>query len=320
MPEPTRIGLPRSLLYHKYHTLWTTFFEALGCRVVVSHSTNRRILGRGLELAIDESCLPMKVFMGHVDSLRGRVDHIFIPRIESLRRHEHACVKFMGSHDIVRNAMPEVSVLTYDVDVNNGITEKAEMVRLAKQLGASGWRARQAYRAARAAQEAFEHERACLQQSLLDEDAEGLRILLVGHSYNLADELIGVPIVRFLESQGVEVLTSDAIDHELARKRSFELSPTIKWTYNKELLGAVQMYRELVDGIVFVVTFPCGPDSLMAELCHRKLDDVPITTLVLDELQGEAGLRTRLESFVDILKLKRAARERAECADTTVVA
>jgi predicted nucleotide-binding protein (sugar kinase/HSP70/actin superfamily) len=68
-----------------------------------------------------------------------------------------------------------------------------------------------------------------------------------------------------------------------------------------------------VDGIVFVVTFPCGPDSLMAELCQRRTLGVPIVTLVLDELQGEAGLRTRLESFVDIIRAKRtiAERERA---------
>jgi predicted nucleotide-binding protein (sugar kinase/HSP70/actin superfamily) len=49
----------------------------------------------------------------------------------------------------------------------------------------------------------------------------------------------------------------------------------------------------------------------MAELCQRRIEGVPIVTLVLDELQGEAGLRTRLESFVDIIRAKRTIAERA---------
>jgi predicted nucleotide-binding protein (sugar kinase/HSP70/actin superfamily) len=43
----------------------------------------------------------------------------------------------------------------------------------------------------------------------------------------------------------------------------------------------------------------------VTELCQRKIKDIPIMTLVLDELQGEAGMKTRLESFVDIIKMKK---------------
>jgi predicted nucleotide-binding protein (sugar kinase/HSP70/actin superfamily) len=58
---------------------------------------------------------------------------------------------------------------------------------------------------------------------------------------------------------------------------------------------------------VFIVTFPCGPDSLVAELCQRRIEGIPIVTLVIDELDAESGLRTRLESFVDIIDAKRRA-------------
>jgi predicted nucleotide-binding protein (sugar kinase/HSP70/actin superfamily) len=37
----------------------------------------------------------------------------------------------------------------------------------------------------------------------------------------------------------------------------------------------------------------------------RKIKGVPIVTLVIDEHSGETGLRTRLESFVDILRMRR---------------
>jgi predicted nucleotide-binding protein (sugar kinase/HSP70/actin superfamily) len=315
MAEGRRIGLPRSLLYHKFHSLWTTFFEELGWRTVTSPPTNRRLLERGVALAVDESCLPMKVFLGHVEALRGHCDAVFVPRIESFNETEHVCVKFMGAYDIVRNTLPDLQLVTYDVDAANGVHERASMLALARTLGAGPIRARRAYARAKSAQRAHDIEMVRLQESLLEVASSGhdrTRILVVGHSYNLADELIGKPIIDFLESLGVEVVTSDAVDKPRARELSKRLSPSIKWTYNKELLGAVELYRDVVDGIIFVVTFPCGPDSLMAELCQRRIEGVPVATLIIDELQAEAGMRTRLESFVDIIEAKRHAARRAE--------
>ena len=53
--------------------------------------------------------------------------------------------------------------------------------------------------------------------------------------------------------------------------------------------------------------FPCGPDSMVNELLTRKLHDRPILVLTMDAQDGSAGLETRLESFVDILKFRQEA-------------
>ena len=37
----------------------------------------------------------------------------------------------------------------------------------------------------------------------------------------------------------------------------------------------------------------------------RKITDVPMTNILIDELTADAGLETRLESFVDIIKERR---------------
>ncbi|MDP2299517.1 MAG: acyl-CoA dehydratase activase-related protein [Actinomycetota bacterium] len=301
-----RIGLPRALLYHKYHMLWTTFLEKCGFTTVVSPPTNRGILERGVSLAVDESCLPMKVLLGHIEALVGRCDAVFVPRQEAFERGEHLCVKFMGAYDIVRNTIPDLRLVTYDVNADHGVDERRSMIAMARSLGVPARIARRAYVLAEAAQHAHEVELARLQQSVADSPRSGdVRILVVGHSYNLADELIGAPILGYLRTLGAEVVTSDEVDKALARRTGAGMSPTMKWRYNKELLGSVELYRDMVDGIVFVVTFPCGPDSLMAELCARRVTGIPMTTLVLDELAGEAGTRTRLESFVDILRERR---------------
>ena len=37
----------------------------------------------------------------------------------------------------------------------------------------------------------------------------------------------------------------------------------------------------------------------------RKITTLPITNIIIDELTASAGLETRLESFVDIIKERR---------------
>ena len=37
------IGIPKALLYYKYSELWTTFFEELGCDIIISPNTSKKI-------------------------------------------------------------------------------------------------------------------------------------------------------------------------------------------------------------------------------------------------------------------------------------
>ncbi len=296
------IGLPRSLLYHKYHVLWTSFFEAIEVETVTSPPSNRAILERGVELAVDETCVPLKVFLGHVDSLRGRADYVLVPRIVTLAKGETACVKFLGAFDIARNAIPDVPLIEYNVDVAAGIRERDELCRVGRVFERNGRRVRRAYDHAKREQQRHAAEVSAEQMAIAERD--GVKVLVVGHAYNLYDELLGRPIRETLARQGVEVLCSELADMEQARTLARRVSADIPWTYNKELLGALELYRERVDGVIFLVTFPCGPDSLMTELCMRRVKGLPAITIVLDELQGEAGLNTRIESFVDLIRAR----------------
>ena len=84
------IGIPRGLLYYRYATLWCTFFEELGRRVVVSSPTDRAILEAGDHRSVDECCLASKIYMGHVEALLqdDEVDAIFIPSVDNLGHND----------------------------------------------------------------------------------------------------------------------------------------------------------------------------------------------------------------------------------------
>jgi predicted nucleotide-binding protein (sugar kinase/HSP70/actin superfamily) len=64
-----------------------------------------------------------------------------------------------------------------------------------------------------------------------------------------------------------------------------------------------------LDGVIHLYPFTCMPE-IVAQCTFSEVQDIygiPIMTLILDELTGEAGFNTRLEAFVDMLKLRREA-------------
>ncbi len=85
---PRRIGMPRALLHYRYGTLWTAFFEALGCDVTLSAPTDRATVARGDALSNDECCLASKIYLGHVASLvdSDACDAVFVPSIANVGR------------------------------------------------------------------------------------------------------------------------------------------------------------------------------------------------------------------------------------------
>lgn len=72
------------------------------------------------------------------------------------------------------------------------------------------------------------------------------------------------------------------------------------------------MGRKEVDGVIHVTAFACGPDAMvdrLMELEAKKRGQIPFMSIMVDEHTGEAGIRTRIEAFVDMLRYRRAKNE-----------
>lgn len=109
-----KIGIPKGLLYYKYHPFFMTFFTELGAETIVSEDTNKSILDQGVRYCVDEACMPVKVFHGHVASLRDKCDAILIPRIMQVRKREYICPKFCGLPEMVVYNIPDLPTRVFD--------------------------------------------------------------------------------------------------------------------------------------------------------------------------------------------------------------
>lgn len=300
-----KIGIPRALLYYRYHILWDVFFRELGIETVTSPPTNKAILDAGSRYSIDENCLSSKLFFGHISALEGKCDAVFVPRIANFGRDGVLCSRFEALYDMSTNTFREhnLKFLTCNVDIRQGRRELRAYTELAGELGKSEREAKAAYKKARAAWDADRAKQIKREEKKLSDPR--IRILVVGHGYNLYDKYIGLPILQNIKRLDAVPICADRVDWESARVDSAAVCERVPWIMSRELLGAIAKFHDEIDGIILLTAFPCGPDSMVNEMIIRRIKDRPILNLLLDSQDGSAGIETRLESFIDIIRFRK---------------
>ena len=106
-----KIGIPRGFLYYRDYILFKNFFEGIGCTVLLSAPSNRSIIEDGKKLAVDESCLPFKIYLGHVKYLENKCDYMLVPRICNYGKKKRVCMRFNGIYDVVHNLFPNIKII-----------------------------------------------------------------------------------------------------------------------------------------------------------------------------------------------------------------
>ncbi len=294
------IGLPKGLLYYHYDVLWKAFFDCLQVPYIVSEDSNLKILDDGKNKSVDEACLSLKLYLGHIENLKDRCDYLLIPRIFSLEKTEQVCTNFNCLYDLVKNLFPEQKILNYNIDVKRHHVEKSAFLKIGKELGFSLFETNHAYHLAKEIEKNHYQQLARKAEEKLH--SQKTKILLVGHPYNLKDALIGKRVISYLQKQKIEIIYSYEMPKEKINTYVKKISPKVHWTMNKELLAAFVYFKNQVDGTIILSAFPCGPDSLTNEMMIRKREKSKVLLLTFEDVSSDVAMITRLESFLDMLK------------------
>lgn len=100
------IGIPRAMSFYHNYPFYYGFFTDLGIKIVLSDVTTKQTMSKGSSLVVTETCLPIKVYIGHVLNLIEKgVDKIFVPSIQSIAPKIYNCSKIRGLPDLVRNVV-----------------------------------------------------------------------------------------------------------------------------------------------------------------------------------------------------------------------
>jgi predicted nucleotide-binding protein (sugar kinase/HSP70/actin superfamily) len=328
--RPTvKVGIARALHFYKFFPFWKKILEELGCEIVLSPETNKKIVEEGVQHGYGELCIPLKVYYGHIFYLienHPELDYLFVPRYVSEVKEGYFCPKFISLPDVTKILPGAPEILNFEVNVKEfPVTLSA--IELGEQLGKTREETLAAYNKA---QKYFREYEDFLRAGadvnyalrlvrrerpfkLPKKKKEGeIRLLLLGHEYNLFDTYLNLDFQNKLREMDAEVLTIQNMPESV-----FKVPVVVNnklqnyWSHEEEIMQAIRYFltkgRDEIDGVIFLISFACGPDSLISELIMRdmKVVKLPYLAIIMDEHTGDAGLKTRIGAFVEMIKRKK---------------
>lgn len=309
-----KIGIPKALIFHEYYDIWINYFKLIGAEVVTSEDTNRIMIDKGIENSNSEYCLPLKAFMGHVESLIDKVDYIFVPRYTSVDSNEFTCPKFCALPDLVKLDMKSpVKILEADINLHFRPQNLLNtLVEMSGELGVSSFTSICAFKKAAEEINRLEstfHSNNKIRHLNINEN-KLKPIGVFGHSYMLNDKYLNMNLMKKVLDFGYEITTPKDVEKTNLKIHAKPYNKDNFWSVGIENLGAAFYFAEnnLISGGIYITPFACGIDSIVAEIIemrYAKEYRIPFLKLTIDEHSGEAGFDTRLEAFFDNISVER---------------
>lgn len=327
-----RIGIPRVLNMYEDFPFWFTFFNQLGCEVVLSDYTTKDQYNKAIDtIPSDTACYPAKAVHGHIRDLsKAQVDLIWYPCIqhgpkEFSRDNNYHCPMVISYPELIRNNMQDVMGNTPFYAPFLPLADKKSLVpalvKALKELPFSKSDISKAVDTAWAEQEKCKADyREMTKKTVSRLVAEQVpTIVLAGRPYHL-DSGINHGIPELITSLGMAVLTEDGVAP--LGKDIKHLRVVDQWSYHSRLYHAAEFVSR-TEGfqIVELNSFGCGLDSIVADQVKDILSarHKIHTLLKIDEGTNLGAVTIRLRSLQSVMERSMRKHHNPEAPVETVV-
>lgn len=327
-----RIGIPRVLNMYEDFPFWFTFFNQLGCEVVLSDYTTKDQYNKAIDtIPSDTACYPAKAVHGHIRDLsKAQVDLIWYPCIqhgpkEFSRDNNYHCPMVISYPELIRNNMQDVMGNTPFYAPFLPLADKKSLVpalvKALKELPFSKSDISKAVDTAWAEQEKCKADyREMTKKTVSRLVAEQVpTIVLAGRPYHL-DSGINHGIPELITSLGMAVLTEDGVAP--LGKDIKHLRVVDQWSYHSRLYHAAEFVSR-TEGfqIVELNSFGCGLDSIVADQVKDILSAKHKihTLLKIDEGTNLGAVTIRLRSLQSVMERSMRKHHNPEAPVETVV-
>lgn len=300
------VGINFSLMTNTFFPLYSTFFKRLGYEVVYE----ARADSEGCSRKGAPFCWPIEQAHGTLKALLGlEPDIIFLPHIKAFPvpggQDVSVCCPFVQSEPyLLKAAFPELdkcTVLTPVLDMTNGYeAAKASFVEMVKDLGHKTDEAAKAFDSGLEAQKAYHKALGEAGKKIIEDinKSDQIAVVLFGRPYNAFSGIGNMGIPKKLASRGLRVIPQDFLpvyDEDSHDK--------MYWASGQLIMKAARYVarHEKLFG-VYITNFSCGPDSFLITYFRNRMGTKPSLTLELDSHTADAGVDTRIEAFLDVVR------------------
>jgi len=310
--RPT-VGVQRALYGIHGAILWAHFFDALGCRIVLTPPTNQEISRLGIEAVQAESCYPVKVSHGHVKVLAGRTQYLFLPTLIDMPTPNagekgYYCPMVQANSYTVRAAIGLESSRILSPVIHLKYDPKTLAIEIFEQikgklgsLKVTGRQVKQALFIGLERQEAFARELYRTGETILnDHGKDGPLVVVTGRPYNLYDERLNLRLGQHLAKIGIRGIPMDFLDVSSQDLTTFR---QMYWGLGAQILKTANIVKNLPNAFgLHLTNFGCGADSFIEHFYRVIMGKKPYLILELDEHSATAGMMTRLEAYRNVIE------------------
>ena len=313
-PDAATIGINKSFLTNLYYPLYAHFFTRLGFQIQLAQVPEQE----GMDYKGAPFCFPAEVAHGYLlNLLKLEPQFLFIPQVKGnyveggqaksttcpvCQAEPYYLKSAFKRHPIFRRIKSENKLLEPVIDFAQGLdAAMSSFLGLSRALGVSKAKAREAYAEAVAVQHGVFREMKREGERFLENlksEADQFGIVLLGRSYNayVPETHMGIP--HKFASRGIPVVPCDYLPIEGA-----VLDRNMYWSSGQTILKGAELivnHPELFG--CYITNFSCGPDSFLVSYVRDKMGRKPFLVLELDSHVADAGLETRIEAFIDIIR------------------
>ncbi len=316
------VGINQSFHTLTLYPLYYNFFTELGFKVVMPDEADEK----GLEHELTSFCYPAQMSLCLFKSLlEKKTDYIFVPEIfemhvegEKEQRLDFncTCVFVSGEPFYLKQAYKKElegkKIFTPFLNFSKGWeVEEDKFVEMAEQMGVSKGRAIKAYRKAVKMQRDFTQELFRMGDEFLEilrKNPDEFAVVLIGRPYNSFTEFTNKGIPRKFASRGVYVIPYDMLNYT-----NESVDDNQYWEGGKKILKTAKIVeREKQLFATYVSNFSCGPDSMLLTTFRTIMGTKPSLTLELDGHTADAGINTRIDAALDIIRNYRKLQSKLE--------
>ncbi len=307
------IGLNRSFHTYTLYPLYYTFFNELGCRVVLPDTVEQS----GIDKGMTSYCLSGKNSLGMFQNLLSKKpDYVFIPHIKEMHvsdqkeyriEFQTTCMFLQGEPwylraTFLRDHPNPPKLIAPVLNFMSGYdAEEKQFVNIACQLGFSAREGKRAYRKAyHTLMDYFKAMKAEGRRILadLEKNPDRFAIVLLGRPYNAFADEANKGIPNKFASRGYEIIPFDFL--------LYEEEPNYRntyWEMGQRIIKAAQIIKRHPQLFgCYITNFLCALDSMMLTHFRDLMGTKPSLTIEVDTHTADAGVNTRIEAFLDVIR------------------
>ncbi len=307
------VGIPRALFTYGMFPMFNAIFKSLGFNVLLSEWSDENTIKLAQEFALEETCFPVKLILGHVAELVSKgVDYIFFPDLYTVNhpgsqsRQNYGCAYMQLAYKIVNHTMqlekkgikivaPTIAFSLGSKFMNNSFSALGEL------LGKSKEETDLAVKKGIEAYQRFEKRIEKNGEKVIKKlDPDKITFVIISKTYGVSDPVLNLGIPAKLMDMGYQVIPFFDLPEGANVSKEH---PNMFWPFGQHILEPAYLVREHPNIYAILLTHHgCGPDSVLIHYFKEIMGNKPYLNVEIDEHASQIGVNTRIEAFVNSLK------------------